>query len=107
MPPSHRRAIAHTLASRTEALGGHLERCTACGAEVHRCHSCRNRSCPTCHGESSRAWLAKRQAEMLACPYFPATAPVPEVLRAALPRHQRDGYGGPKPANIEALFKIS
>ena len=84
MPPSHRRAIADILACRTEALGGHLERCTACGAEVHRCHSCRNRSCPKCHGEQTRAWLDKRQAEMLACPYFHVTVTVPEELRAAV-----------------------
>ena len=89
MPPSHRRAIADILACRTEALGGHLERCTACGAEVHRCHSCRNRSCPKCHGEQTRVWLDKRQAEMLACPYFHVTVTVPEELRAALRRHQR------------------
>jgi hypothetical protein len=107
MPPSHRRAITDILACRTEALGGHLERCTACGAEVHRCHSCRNRSCPKCHGEQTRAWLDKRQAEMLACPYFHVTVTVPEELRAALRRHQRDGYGALMTAAGEAIVELA
>ena len=107
MPPSHRRAIADILACRTEALGGHLERCTACGAEVHRCHSCRNRSCPKCHGEQTRAWLDKRQAEMLPCPYFHVTVTVPEELRAALRRHQRDGYGALMTAAAEAIIELA
>src|SRR3954454_19995821 len=107
MPPSHRRAIADILACRTEALGGHLERCTTCGAEVHRCHSCRNRSCPKCHGEQTRAWLDKHQAEMLACPYFHVTVTVPEELRAALRRHQRDGYGALMAAAGEAIVELA
>ena len=83
------------------------ERCTACGAEVHRCHSCRNRSCPKCHGEQTRAWLDKRQAEMLACPYFHVTVTVPEELRAALRRHQRDGYGALMKAAAEAIVELA
>src|SRR3954469_4530210 len=117
MPPSHRRAIAaiparrpafaDILAGGTEALGGHLERCTACGAEVHRCHSCRNRSCPKCHGEQTRAWLEKRQAEMLPCPYFHVTVTVPEELRTALRTHQRDGYGALMTATAEAIIEVA
>jgi len=105
MPPSHRRAIADILACR--ALGGHLERCTECGAEVLSFHACRNRSCPQCHSEQTRAWLEKRQAEMLACPYFHVTVTVPEELRAALRRHQRDGYGALMTAAAEAILEVA
>jgi hypothetical protein len=107
MPPSHRRAIADILACRTEALGGHLERCTGCGAEVLNFHACRNRSCPQCHGEQTRAWLEKRQAEMLPCPYFHVTVTVPEELRAALRTHQRDGYGALMTAAAEAIIEVA
>ena len=107
MPPSHRRAIADILACRTEALGGHLERCTGCGAEVLVFHACRNRSCPQCHGEQTRAWLEKRQAEMLPCPYFHVTVTVPEELRAALRTHQRDGYGALMAAAAEAIIEVA
>ena len=60
--PSHGRAIADILACRTPALGGHLWRCNCCSAEVHSYHSCKNRSCPTCHRDETERWLAKRRA---------------------------------------------
>jgi len=35
---------------RTQALGGHIDRCNKC-QKVHLLyHSCRNRHCPTCQG---------------------------------------------------------
>ena len=55
-------------------------------------HSCGNRACPTCHGAQTRAWLERRQAEMLPVPYFHVTVTVPAELRAPLRRHQIDGY---------------
>lgn len=93
MLPSHRRAIADIIACRTEALGGQRWCCTACGTMLHVFHSCRNRACPKCHGEQTQAWLEQRRGEMLPVPYFHVTVTVPEGLRAALRRHQIDGYG--------------
>ncbi len=93
MLPSHRRAIADIVACRTEALGGQQWCCTECGTLLNVHHSCRNRSCPTCHGEQTRSWLEQRQAEMLPVPYFHVTVTVPEELRAVLRRHQAAGYG--------------
>ena len=90
--PSHGRAIADILACRTPALGGHRWRCTECSAEVHSYHSCKNRSCPTCHRNETERWLAKRRAELLPCPYFHVTVTVPSELRDVLRSHQKDGY---------------
>jgi len=42
---------------RTAELGGHLERCTACGFERPAYHSCRNRHCPKCQGLATARWL--------------------------------------------------
>ena len=84
MPPSHRRAIADILACRTEALGGRIWRCDNCSAEIFSYHSCKNRSCPKCHGPQTERWLETRKAEMLPCPYFHVTVTVPEELRDAL-----------------------
>ena len=78
--PSHGRAIADILACRTPALGGHRWRCNQCSAEVHAYHSCKNRSCPTCHRNETERWLAARKAELLPCPYFHVTVTVPAVL---------------------------
>jgi hypothetical protein len=93
MLPSHRRAIADIIACRTEALGGQQWCCDECGTLLHVFHSCRNRACPTCHGEQTQNWLEQRREEMLPVPYFHVTVTVPEELRAALRSHQEDGYG--------------
>jgi len=93
MLPSHRRAIADIIACRTEVLGGQQWCCNECGTMLHVFHSCRNRACPKCHGQQTQAWLERRRAEMLPVPYFHVTVTVPEELRAALRRHQIDGYG--------------
>ena len=90
--PSHRRAIADILACRTEALGGHLWRCGRCGAELYSYHSCRNRSCPKCHTDQAKRWLAARQAELLPCGYFHVTVTVPEELREVLRANQKALY---------------
>ena len=57
---------------RTAALGGHVARCEneACGHTLIAYNSCRNRHCPKCQGAAARAWLAEREAELLAVGYF-------------------------------------
>ena len=44
---------------------------TAAG-EIYSYHSCKNRSCPRCHKDQTERWIAAREAELLACPYFHA-----------------------------------
>lgn len=77
------------LACRTPALGGHVERCDACGTTRHAYHSCRNRHCPTCQTRAKEAWLAARRRELLPVPYFHLVFTLPHVLNglvAARPR---------------------
>src|SRR6516162_6782562 len=82
MLPSHRRAIADIIACRTEALGGQQWCCNHCGALLHVFHSCRNRACPNCHAEQTRAWLQQRREEIL---------PVPLTRRLAGSHHRLAG----------------
>ena len=89
MPPSHRRALHDLVACRTAELGGHVTQCEACGAEHYVYHSCRNRSCPTCHGAATRAWSLAREAELLPVPYFHVVFTLPAELRAVVRSHQR------------------
>ena len=56
---------------RTAALGGHVERCEACAYTRIAYNSCRNRHYPKCQGAAANEWLADRQAELLAVPYYP------------------------------------
>lgn len=65
---------------RTAALGGQLYRCTSCGKEEPRYHSCRNRHCPKCQGEASAKWLDDRMEELLPVPYFHAVFTIPHEL---------------------------
>ena len=69
-------------ACRTEALGGHVERCAACGRLRYSYHSCRNRHCPKCQTLAKERWLAARQAELLPVPYFHVVFTLPHTLNA-------------------------
>jgi hypothetical protein len=74
-----RRIMGAITACRTAVLGGHVEQCGDCGATRIAYNSCRNRHCPKCQGLARLQWLAARQAELLAVPYFHVvfTLPVP------------------------------
>jgi hypothetical protein len=87
--PSHDRALREIAACRTPALGGHLWHCPECGRDVYVYHGCRNRSCPACHHNQTQGWLARRQGELLGCPYFHLTATVPEGLRDIFRSNQK------------------
>lgn len=69
-------------ACRTERLGGHVERCDACGMLRYRYHSCRNRHCPKCQTLAKERWLAARRAELLPVPYFHLVFTLPHELNA-------------------------
>ncbi len=99
MPPSHHRAITNILACRGAALSSQPWRCGDCGKDVPVYQSCRNRSCPTCHGAQAETCLTKRRAELLPVPHFHVTVTVPAELRVLLCRREREGYG----ALIKAL----
>jgi hypothetical protein len=70
---------------RTAALGGHVARCEneRCGHTQIAYNSCRNRHCPKCQGAAARQWLAEREADLLAVPYyhlvFTLPAPISDI----------------------------
>jgi hypothetical protein len=105
--PSHRRALRDLAACRTAALGGHVTQCDHCGAEHFVYHSCRNRSCPTCHGATTAAWLAAREAELLPVPYFHVVFTLPSELRAIVRAHQRPLLAALMTAAAESLQALA
>lgn len=105
--PSHIRAIADIKACRTPVLGGHRWRCDHCGAEIHSYHSCKNRSCPTCHRDETERWLDARKTELLPCPYFHVTVTVPAELRDTLRANQREGYAALMQAAAAAIIELA
>ncbi len=71
------RAIARC---RTAALGGHLDRCDACGHRAISYNSCRNRHCPKCQAQARERWLAARERELLDVPYVHVVFTLPHAL---------------------------
>ena len=69
-------------ACRTAALGGHVARCAGCDHVEIAYNSCRNRHCPKCQGQAARAWLAKRQADLLPVPYYHVVFTLPAPVAA-------------------------
>src|SRR5438552_2039039 len=81
MPPSPLAAMQAIERCRTEALGGHVSQCPACGDLEYSYHSCKNRHCPTCQHEAAPQWLAQPRTLLLPVPYFLVTFTLPEELR--------------------------
>jgi Putative transposase/Transposase zinc-binding domain len=71
------RAIAR---GRTAALGGHLDRCDACGHQAISYNSCRNRHCPKCQAQARERWLHARERELLDVPYVHVVFTLPHGL---------------------------
>jgi hypothetical protein len=93
MPRSHLVAMAAIEQCRTEALGGQVYQCPACGEMRYSYHSCQNRHCPKCQQGAGQQWLEQRQALLLPCAYFLLTFTLPEELREVARSRQKLVYG--------------
>jgi Putative transposase/Transposase zinc-binding domain len=71
------RAVARC---RTEALGGHVDTCSACDYSTISYNSCRNRHGPKCQAQARERWLTARQQELLEVPYFHVVFTLPHPL---------------------------
>lgn len=90
--PSHRQAMRAIEHCRTEALGGQVYRCAACGETRYSYHSCRNRHCPKCQHEQAQEWLHLQQTLLLPVPYFLLTFTLPAQLRLVTSQNQKCIY---------------
>jgi hypothetical protein len=76
--------MAAIEACRTEALGGHVAACAACGHQHVAYNSCKNRHCPKCQGPAARDWMAARAEDLLPVEYFHLVFTLPaEIARIA------------------------
>ena len=92
LPRRHVRALHDIASCRTAVLGGHVDRCDACGYERISYNSCRNRHCPKCGSLAKEKWLQARQKELLPVPYFHIVFTLPEELNALTLINQRVMY---------------
>jgi hypothetical protein len=75
------RAVLRAIARcRTAALGGHLDRCDACGHQAISYNSCRNRHCPKCQAQARERWLHARERDLLDVPYVHVVFTLPHGL---------------------------
>lgn len=93
MSTAQHRALRAIALCRTAALGGHKTRCDRCGHEEQSYNSCRQRSCPKCHGAAQAAWLEARQGEVLQTPYVHVIFTLPQELSSLVLHNQRQLYG--------------
>jgi hypothetical protein len=94
-----RRVMSAIERCRTFALGGHVEKCDACGHQRIAYNSCRNRHCPKCQGLARAQWLQDRQAELLPIPYFHVVFTIPPEIAAIAFQNKRAVY--------DILFHVS
>ena len=97
-------AIEHC---RTVALGGHVARCEDCAHTRIAYNSCRNRHCPQCQGAAAKQWLAERQSELLAVPYFHVVLTLPASIAAIAYQNKAVVYDILFKAGAETLITIA
>jgi hypothetical protein len=107
MLPSQHAAMHAIEACRTEALGGQVYTCAACGTRRYSYHSCRNRHCPRCQHDATQTWLERQRELLLPVPYFLITFTLPCELRAVAYRHQRTVYNLLFRASAAALMQLA
>jgi hypothetical protein len=78
---------------RTAALGGHIDKCPQCGKdEGQSFNSCRNRHCPKCQAQARTRWIAARERELLASPYFHVVFTLPHQLQPLILQNEAELY---------------
>lgn len=96
-PPTHglsasqKKVMRAVSVCRTQELGGHLDRCDACGFERPAYNSCRNRHCPKCQSLAKARWLEKQTSELLPVGYFHLVFTLPHELNRLILAHKKIG----------------
>jgi hypothetical protein len=86
---SQQKVMRAVSVCRTQELGGHLDRCDACGFERPAYNSCRNRHCPKCQSLAKAKWLEKQTAELLPVGYFHLVFTLPHEFNRLILAHKK------------------
>ncbi len=79
-PPHKIKAARSIMQCRTEALGGHVQRCPHGHVEKVWYNSCKHPACPQCNALASERWLDKVKAKLLDCDHYHAIFTLPHQL---------------------------
>ena len=86
---SQQKVMRAVSVCRTQELGGHLDRCDACGFERPAYNSCRNRHCPKCQSLAKARWLEKQTSELLPVGYFHLVFTLPHEFNRLILAHKK------------------
>jgi len=89
----HQKVLLAITRCRTAALGGHRDRCSACGhTTAISYNSCRNRHCPRCQANARVRWLQARAQELLPTRYVHLVFTLPRELSPLALQNKRVIY---------------
>lgn len=77
---------------RTQALGGHIDKCNACNHIRISYNSCRNRHCPKCQNTNKERWIDAREQDLLPTTYFHVVFTIPQELNVYCLHHPKALY---------------
>ena len=103
----HLRVLRAIERCRTAALGGHLDRCAACGHRAISFNSCRTRHCPKCLTHARNQWLAARQDELLPVGYHHVVFTLPHELSWLALQNKRVVYRLLFQASAATLLQVA
>ena len=103
----HLKVLTAIARCRTAALGGHVDRCTACGHEAISFNSCRNRHCPRCQANARDRWIAARSRDLLPVPYVHVVFTLPHEFGPLALQNKRVVYDLLFRAAAETLIEVA
>jgi hypothetical protein len=81
-PSEHHSFINLIKSCRTQALGGHLQKCGSCDYSKPMYNSCQCRMCPKCQSLKRERWVQARKQDLLPCKYFHGVFTLPHKLNS-------------------------
>jgi uncharacterized paraquat-inducible protein A len=104
----HQKILLAITRCRTAALGGHRDRCSACGhTTAISYNSCRNRHCPRCQANARMRWLLAREQELLPTRYVHLVFTLPRELAPLALQNKRVLYNLLFQASAATLLEIA
>lgn len=83
------KAAFNIINCKTEAMGGHVQKCNECEHTIVHHNSCRNRHCPMCQGITNAVWVDQRSKDVVNSPYFHVVFTIPVELHTLVYQNQK------------------
>ena len=85
----HYKAANAIINCRTDAMGGHIQRCPDHHEQHIQYHSCKHRSCPQCNALPKAKWVDAQHAKLLHCDHYHVVFTLPHELLTLWRYNQR------------------